>query len=237
MYSRPRTLCTDPHWVGRADCQHCAVRAMMPFAPLHAEDLDQILSPIHEYELPAGTLLCTAGHVADSIVTVRRGFIKLQHATSEGNQRIVRLLRAGDVVGIEALQEGRYRHTAATLGDARVCRIPVGVVRQMEALRPELHASMTARWNASLAQADTVILRLLSGEASARVARFLCFLVDFAGSGPPPRLTRQDTAAILDLSPETVSRVSSAFILRGVLREHGSTFDVDRPALEKLAAN
>lgn len=207
----------------------------MPFAPLHAEDIEQILQPIHEFRMPAGTALFGAGDPARSILTIRRGYIKLQHAVPDGSMRIVRLLRAGEVVGIEALQVSRYRHAAVAQTDVTLCRIPVDVVHQMASLRPELHASMLARWHDSLAQADTVILRLLSGEANARIARLLCFLVDFARGGPPPRLSRQEMAAMLDLSPETASRVCSALVLRGLLREAGSTFQIERPALERMA--
>lgn len=208
----------------------------MPFAPLHAEDLDQILQPIHEFRMPAGTPLFDAGEPARSIFTIRSGYIKLQHATAGGGMRILRLLRAGDVVGIEALRERTYQHAAVAQCEATVCRIPAGVVHRMAELRPELHASMLARWSSSLAQADTLILRLLSGEANARVARLLCFLVDFARGGPPPRLSRQEIAAMLDLSPETASRVCSALSLRGLLRETGSSFEIDRAALERMAA-
>jgi DNA-binding IclR family transcriptional regulator len=76
---------------------------------------------------------------------------------------------------------------------------------------------------------------LLSGEATARVARLLELLIEMSAGNPPLRMSRQDMAAILDISPETASRVCSQLLLRGWLRESAASFDADRGALRRLA--
>ena len=47
---------------------------------------------------------------------------------------------------------------------------------------------------------------------------------------------RQDMAAILDISPETASRVCSQLLLRGWLHESSASFEIDRAQLQRLAA-
>lgn len=175
-----------------------------------------------------------AGQAADHVVTLRRGYVMLKADLPDGSFRILRLLRSGDVAGEEAIDNDSYRLTAIALGDVDLCRIPVAVVRQMTERRPELYDGMRRRWESNLVQAERFMVELLSGDANQRVARLLCFLQDFA-RGKPPRLSRQEMAAVLGLTLETTSRVCSAFIQRGWLREGEGSFLIDRVVLEALA--
>ncbi|HWS26589.1 MAG TPA: Crp/Fnr family transcriptional regulator [Xanthomonadales bacterium] len=209
----------------------------MPFAVLQEEDLHGMLQPINNFRVPQGTEIIAAHASATSIFTVRRGYVKLQQDLPSGRRRIVRLLGSGEVVGLEGLHEPRYRHAALAMTEVDMCEIPVSVVHQMEQRRPELYTSLQARWDASLMQADQLILSLLSGEATTRVARLLNLLSEMAMGAPPPRMTRQDMAAILDISPETASRVCSQLLLRGWLRESDTSFAIDREQMQRLAAD
>lgn len=207
----------------------------MPFAVLQGADLEQLLLPIDDFRSPRGAVLFEAGRKYKDMLTLRRGVVKLQKELPEGRHRIIRLLRAGDVVGLEGLQGDSIRHTAVALSKVEYCRIPLEVVRQMEALRPDLQSSLRTRWDANLVQADRFMLELLSGDAVRRVARLLCFLEDFAIDMAPLKLTRGDMAAILDISLETASRVCSGFIKQGWLQESGQQFRIDRAAIDRLA--
>lgn len=237
MPNRARVICVEHNWLGRSDCVNCKLRSSMPFAVLQQEDLQGMLQPINNFRVLPGTEIVAAHASAKSIFTVRRGYVKLQQDLPNGRHRIVRLLGSGDVVGLEGLHETRYRHAALALTEVDMCEIPVSVMHQMEQRRPELYTSLQARWDASLMQADQVILSLLSGEATTRVARLLNLLSDMAMGEPPPRMTRQDIAAILDISPETASRVCSQLLLHGWLRESAASFEINREQMERLATD
>lgn len=235
MPNRARVICVEPHWVGRSDCVNCKLRSSMPFAVLQQEDLHGMLQPINNFRAEVGAMIVAAHGSASSIYTIRRGYVKLQQDLPSGRHRIVRLLGSGEVIGLEALREHRYRHAALALTDVDLCEIPISVVEQMQARRPELYSILQGRWEVSLSQADQLILSLLSGEATTRVARLLMLLGDMAQGAPPPRMTRQDMAAILDISPETASRVCSQLLLRGWLHESSASFEIDRTQLQRLA--
>lgn len=209
----------------------------MPFAPLKAEELGQLLPPIDRYLAPIGATLVEVDERASFIFAVRRGFVKLQHDLPSGRHRIVRLLGAGSFVGLEALLEPHYRYTAVALTELDLCRIPLAFVHSIEACCPRMHEVLIKRWDASLEQADALILGLLSGEATTRVARLLLLLADMAQGQPPPRMSRQDVAAMLDISPETASRVCSQLLMRGVMVESGNHFEINRAEVERLAAD
>ena len=227
--------CLDPHWAGRADCRHCKIRAVMPFAPLEAEDLDQILLPVEDFRAPEGVGLFESGMPAGAVFALRRGYVKLVETLPDGRPRILRLLRAGDLVGLEALVGGAYRHTAVTLTPTNLCKIPAEVVLQLAERRPAFHRALFEHWQEALDQADRLVTRLTSGDALGRVARLLLYLDELGQDGQVPRLSRQDMAAILDLSAETASRACSELMRRGALGEMQGCGPLDRDALEALA--
>lgn len=234
--SRTKLSCVDPESVARSDCRHCAVRHIVPFAPLPVERLETFLGPVSNFRLPAGARILGPETLADAVVTIRRGFVKLVDLSQTGRERIVRLLGPGDVVGLEALHTPPYRHLAISLTPVDACHIPIAVIRDIESRLPELHASLVERWYRALEQADRFIVELLDGPASARVARLMLLLADLAKGGPVPRLSRLDTAAAVDIAPETASRVLTRLIESGVVIEQQDTFHFDPVALGRLAA-
>ena len=236
MAPKAQSLCIDPHWQGRAHCRTCAMRAVMPFGSLEVADLDGLLQPVDNFKAPAGTRIVDRGASAASVFTIRRGYVKIHDVSSEGRTRIVRLLRPGDVLGLEALAGHPHAHAADAVTAVDVCRIPVAVLNDLERRRPALHQAMLARWHDALGQAEAFILGLLAGPAPGRVARLLHLLADLAHGDPPPRLSRQEIAAACDLTPETVSRIASEWIEQGWLVEAGDTFRIDREALGRFLA-
>ncbi|HEY8907316.1 MAG TPA: cyclic nucleotide-binding domain-containing protein, partial [Rhodoferax sp.] len=106
---------TESAWRGTADCKTCGIRDLVLFADLNAHDFALIHAPIDQLEYPAGASLFTEGGVAKGVFTLRHGMVKLVRSTLDGRPRIVRVLRAGDVVGLEALASTQYDCDAVTL--------------------------------------------------------------------------------------------------------------------------
>ena len=105
-------------------------------------------------------MLYEEGAVAPSVYTLRSGLIKLKVDRPNGSQRIVRLLRPGDVAGMETLVGERYHHTAIALQNTDVCRIPREVVMQLDQTNPGVHQALQQRWQRSVDQADHFIVAL-----------------------------------------------------------------------------
>lgn len=233
-----KPYCTQPEWIGRAKCAACNVRNFVLFAGLTVPELNAILQPIDNLRARAGTRLYEQGSVAASVYTVRSGMIKLEVDLPNGSQRIVRLLRTGDVIGLEALVADRYHHTAVVLQEADVCRIPREVVARLDRLSPQMHQALLQRWQQSVDQADHFITALSTGTAEARMARLLIMLgcaVDDAGFVLPGR---EDMGALLGITTETASRIIAGFRRRGLVQiEKGRYRGCDQRALGRLADN
>ena len=224
--------CTNPEWVGRAQCAFCDVRGFVLFSGLSARELDGILQPIDNLHVPQHATLYEQGATAPSVYTVRSGVVKLRVDLPNGGQRIVRLLRPGDVAGLEALVDEPYHHTAIALQDADVCRIPREVVMQLDQSHPAVHLALMQRWQRSVDQADPFIVALSTGTAEARMARLLLTL----GCDDTPMPSREDMGALLGITTETASRIIADFRRRGLIHvEKSECIAYDHAEMSRLA--
>lgn len=220
---------------GQANCQHCALRSSMLFASLSIDDLNSITQPIDQLHSPARLTIYTQGDAGQHVFTIRSGLIKLTQYAENGAPRIVRLLSRGDVAGLEILVDKQYRHTAETVSEAELCRIPLKIVQNMGKACSSIYDSVIERMQKNLDGADDVIVQFSTGTAPSRVARFL--LVAHEKNLPEMllQLTREEIASMLGLTVETVSRTFAEFKRQGFLQENTRLFTINSEALVALS--
>ena len=227
--------CTNPEWVGRSKCVVCDVRNFVLFAGLSVNELNTILQPIDNLHVPQHSTLYEQGEPAPHLFTVRSGLIKLKIDLPSGSERIVRLLRPGDVAGMETLVGERYHHTAIALQTADVCRIPRKVVIGLDQTNSRVHQALLRRWQNSVDQADHFITALSTGPAEARMARLLITL-GCTGDQPETLPSREDMGALLGITTETASRTMAEFKRRGLIHaDRGGEVVCDHAGLAILA--
>lgn len=208
---------TESAWRGTSDCRNCGIRDMVLFADLNEQDFGLIHAPIDDLEFGASASLFQEGASALGIFTLRTGMIKLVRGTSDGRQRIVRVLRPGDVAGLEALAHGRYDTDAIALTDISVCRIPLSVIQALGAKSPRLHLRLMEKWSRTLREADDWLADLNFGTARNRVSNFVLKMRSATDARLVTLFAREDMGAMLDLKMETVSREISALVREEVL--------------------
>lgn len=208
---------TESAWRGTADCRNCGIRDMVLFADLHEEDFNLIHAPIDDLEFPAGHPLVRLGETATSLYTLRSGMVKLVRNTVDGRQRIVRVLRAGDIIGLEALMGPTYESDAIALSPAKACRIPLQVIQRLNRETPRLHQRLLEKWHRSLKEADDWLADLNFGNARQRVAGLILKMRSAHDASVSTLFSREDMGAMLDLKLETVSRTLNAFAREGLI--------------------
>lgn len=234
---RSNSLCTDPTWEGRADCRHCPIRGQVLFAEVPDERIEQVLVPIDNLRYAPKAVVYAAGGPGRYVYTLRRGAVKLLQTLTDGTHRVVRVLTAGDVFGLEALLDRPYAHTAVSLHGLDICRIPIEVVHKLNAGPSPLHAELMRRWQRNLDQADAFITQLSTGTSQARMARLLLLLDGPDGLLQGTPLLREDMGQILGITTETASRIIAEFKRQDFVREeNGLLHFTDVPALERIAA-
>ena len=204
-------------WKGISDCRHCGIRDMVLFADLNEQDFGMIHAPIDDMEFRVGSTLFQEGATAHGIFTLRSGMVKLVRSTADGRQRIVRVLRPGDVIGLEALGSARYDTEAITLTDVSVCRIPLAVIHDLDAQSPRLHKRLMEKWSRNLKEADDWLADLNFGTARRRVSNFVLKMRSASDAQIVTIFAREDMGAMMDLKMETVSREVSALVREQII--------------------
>jgi CRP/FNR family transcriptional regulator, anaerobic regulatory protein len=224
-------------WSGEADCVNCSIRTSVLFAGLTESDFAQIHDPIDQYNLKPGTSLYRTGDAAEHMFTIRTGVLKLVQYLPDGSQRIVRIARTTDVLGLEAMLEGGcYQHEAIALQPTEVCRLPGRVVRELGYKNPDLHRELISRWQRALNEADAWLTELSTGSARQRIARLLLRLVRDRESSACQLFSREDMGAMLGITTETASRTIAEFKRQSLLVETSpNRFLLDIPNLKRIA--
>jgi CRP-like cAMP-binding protein len=223
---------TESAWRGTSDCRNCGIREMVLFADLNEQDFNLIHAPIDDLVYQPGQVLYEASDQALGVFTLRNGMVKLVRVTADGRERVVRVLFAGDVVGLEALATGRYDSQAVALSEVSLCRIPLDVVHQLGANSPRLHRKLMEKWQSALKQADDWLAELNFGTARQRVMHFIRKMYEVSEDGTATLFGRDDMGAMMDLKLETVSREVTALVRAGVMQpldKHGRHYRVLLP--------
>lgn len=231
-----KTVTLREAWSGEADCRNCSLRTTVLFAGLEEADFDRIHDPIDQFDLKSGTPLYKAGDQGEYMFTVRSGALKLVQYLPDGGQRIVRIVRGTDVLGLEALLGEPYHHDAVALQRTEVCRFPTRLVRELNQDNPRLHHELMTRWQRALTEADAWLTQLSTGSARQRVARLLLRLVRDGDTEECTLFSREDMGAMLGITTETASRTIAGFKREGLLTEsRPNLFLLDVPNLRRVA--
>jgi CRP/FNR family transcriptional regulator len=243
MNHKIHNACQDrPTWLGRSDCRSCKILQEVMFSDLSKKELETIIEgiyePIDEFNYAEGAVIYEEGYEDNAIYTIRDGLVKLVRHQSDGEGRIIRLMKTADTIGLERLLGRPYGHTAIALQPVTACRIPIGTLRQLGKEKPRFYRKLMERWANALFQADDYIMMLLSGTVKQRVVQLICWLgeIDHAHRSRVVMLNGKDIAAILDITPESVSRILAELKRQKILRPRtDGYYEYDAKALKEYA--
>ena len=223
-------------WQGVANCSQCSIRNSVLFAGLSEEDFEKIHKPVNQFQIKAGDKIYSIGDDATCMFTLRSGLVKLVQYLPDGTQRIVRLLRTADVIGLEALLSPIYKHDAIALHETEICRYPTSATKELSKTNPMLHQEFMARWEQALNDADTWATEFSTGTAKQRVSRLLLMLSKDSPANTCTLFSREDVGAILSITTETASRMIAEFRRQHLIVETSfNTFLCDASKLQEIA--
>ncbi|WP_028110289.1 Crp/Fnr family transcriptional regulator [Ferrimonas futtsuensis] len=220
--STPPTRCDNArHRLEKVDCAGCVIRDRLLFAGLDVETDRLLLSPIAHYLMKPGAMIYQEGHQAAAVYSIRSGSVKLSLYSSDNGDRIVRLLGTGSAIGLEALLEPHYQHSAVAIGPTNLCRIPTNTLHHLGKQQPELYRRLMAQWQEQSLSADNHHVHLTQGPVKSRVINLLSILESLQSeqSATFYLLTNQDCASLLGISEESVSRAMAELKRQQVLRK------------------
>ena len=221
-------------------CKTCKLKAAGFFCqlpPAALKDFDAIKSTA---TYPTGALLFMERQDARGVLVLCEGEVKLSISSSEGKTLIMRVAKAGEILGLmAALSGGSYEVTAETIRPCQVAFVRREDFQRFVAKHPEaaqgVARQMTIQYQAACEQLRTVGL---SASAQEKLARLL--LTWSAGTQQTKEgtriklpLTHEEIAEFIGTTRETVTRTLSDFKIRHLVSIQGSTMMIpSRAALE-----
>ena len=200
------------------------------------------LESVIEHSPPshAGTHLFRQGDAFQYIAIVRLGTVKTYAVDRDGREQTLGFHMAGDMIGLDAIDDGRHPCNAIALDTVMLCKLPFNVVSDLAMRMPSLQNRLFRLMSRDIARAAQ-----LSGNHAAdeRLAAFLLALSQRLGargySSTRCQLTmsRTEIASYLRLAPETLSRLLRRFQEEGLVAVEGRDVELRAPdRLQQMAA-
>lgn len=170
-------------------------------------DVAEVARPVR---VDADEIVYVAGSDIAQLLVVHTGLLKVTRSSADGREQLVRVLQPGDFVGEAAfLGGGRPDHTLTALEPASLCVFRHAELARLVSAHPSIALRMLQTVSGRLVQTETRLVSATSTEVSERLADYLLGLpgqrVDGVIEVELP-LAKKDVAALLDTTPESLSR-------------------------------
>lgn len=185
----------------------------------------------------SGDTIYHEGADAEALYVIRSGRIKLLNYLESGRARIVRLHNRGDIIGLSGMMAEEHTHTAMTIDEVMVYKIPMHMIKTIKEEDPDTYCQLLQYWHEYLHMADTWIIEFSTGAIRGRVARLLRFMAESeeqADAGEITLLTVEEMAEILGVTPESVSRTMADLKRNNILQPVFNMPDRYRCDMERL---
>jgi len=224
-------------------CKTCKLKSAGFFcelSPAALKDFDAIKSTA---TYPKGALLFMERQDARGAFVLCEGEVKLSISSSEGKTLIMRVAKAGEILGLmAALSGGAYEVTAETIHPCQVAFVRREDFQRFVAKHPEasqgVARQMTMQYQAACEQLRTVGLSTSAQEKLARLLLTWSAGIEQTKGGTRIKipLTHEEIAEFIGTTRETVTRTLSDFKVRHLVAIQGSTMMIpSRAALETFA--
>lgn len=234
---------TDPFVFQDANCRSCRLSTLCFPEKLDEGDtysFERIV--MHRRPMARGTHLFHNGDPFNSIYVVRSGAVKSTMLTADGQEYVLNLHLAGEVIGLNAIDNDYHPTSAVALDTTAVCEIPYQRLEQLGREIPGLQQVLVKLISKELLIEQEMTLAIAKRSAQERVAIALVKLALRTGreSGLATRfrlpMSRRDLSNYLGLAPETTSRLFRRLEEQQVIAiEERDIILLDIPRLYELA--
>ncbi len=227
----------------RRSCAQCSLQQLCLADGMTQEDLIRLDDIIRQRRpLSAGARLFRMGESLGSVFVTRDGAVKTVTFGENGDEQIIGFHLPGELIGLDALADGKHRCEAVALTQTSLCEIPFAQLGDIAAKIPGLQQQLLRVIGMSVGRDQDHKEILVRRQANERIALFLHGLSERykAIRRDEIRLqlpmSRIDIANYLGLALETVSRGFTRLQDDGLIEVHGRQVAlVDPAALMRLA--
>ena len=223
-------------------CQSCKMRAQGFFCQLSAAATEDFNSLKSSATYPAGAVLFLEKQGPRGVFVLCAGQVKLSISSSGGKTLILRIAKAGEILGLMATMSGSpYEVTAETLHPCQVAFVRREDFMRFIGKHPEAYQGVVRQLSSLYSGACEQLRTVgLSASAPEKLARLLLEWstetkeCKSTGQIKLP-LTHEEIAAFIGTTRETVTRTLGEFKSRQLVALQGSNLVIsNRPALEVI---
>lgn len=202
---------------GETGCLHCNVRLDSVFNVLDEDQVKELCEHKSCAVYKKGQYIFTENGLPAGLFCINSGKIKLTTTGYDGKEQILRLVKAGDIIGYRALlSTERYNCSAVTLEDASICIIDKKYFFDAIESSPKLMFEVVKKMSKDLKVAEDHIVSLSQKNVRERMAEALLFLKATYGFEEDNQtinvnLSREEIADYVGTSTESCIRLLSEF--------------------------
>ena len=191
------------------------------FSMLTQDEQHELISKSKHINFKKSDIIFRESEPADKIVIVRFGKIKLNHFSLEGKELVTDILVESDIYGEQNIfSGGNFNVNAVALENTGVCLISQSDIQKMVINRPEAGVKLLNEIGSKLSSANEIIELLSINDAKSRMAGFLLYRSNRI-KNDTIELSRDDIAAYIRLTRETISRKLSELKDEGIIELSG----------------
>jgi len=170
-----------------------------------------------------GELLFRQGEPLQGLYMLRAGTVKSSLDSTDGCEQVVAFHFPGDILGLDALAEGRHMSSAIALETVAFCSISYDRIMSLAGTAPSFCTALMRGAANRLVAAEQHALLLGQKSAPARLATFLLGLSHHFSVRGCSRdefnlsMSRQDIANYLAVAVETISRLLTELQRQGAI--------------------
>lgn len=208
-------------------CQNCKDRFSSIFCKADQCNLDLLSEAKVCSVYKKGQVIFHEGAYPFGVYCINDGKIKLSHSGDDGREQIVRLVKAGDIMGYKALLSNeRYTATATALEDSSICFVPKDLFLNILQKDASLSFEMMRILSSELRKAELKITHLAQKPVRERLAETLLFIketygLEADGHTLSVRLSREEIANLVGTATESAIRLLSEFKKDGMIELEG----------------
>jgi CRP/FNR family cyclic AMP-dependent transcriptional regulator len=200
-------------------------------------DVAKFRAGCSERRFPKDATVFLQGDPSDGACILKEGLVKVVSLSERGTDRILHILRPGDVFGELVLIDEPRPFTAIALTDAVVAVLPPAKLRDLLAASPGLSRNYLRLLSLRLHEVERSFPTLVHLWPHHRLAKELLHLAEDLGDETPKgtrmalRLTHEDLSNLIGASRETVTLLLHKFEEMGLVWREGRDLFLHRQRL------
>jgi len=189
-----------------------------------------------------GDRILMEGDNSDGVYIISSGKVKIFKSDKDGEQLIIRLAKAGEILGFCPVDEVEEQPISAkALDDTVICYLDSAAFQRISRDNPEMMYGMIKFYNKELKEVETKSLKLARMNVISKVADALITIFEAYGTTGKDNtlnlfLSRQEIASLAGTTKEQVSKILSNFQEKGYIKTKAKQIDIlDFAALKNIA--